>query len=403
MFRALKVALFLAPKAVVRGNLGITVLTICMLAIVAMNLLFVPGLMDGIVTSSNKTLIKNYSGDIIIESDKKDNPYINHTKELTANIESINGVLAVSARNTINASINYENEHVNCTVIGVNPDKDKQVFDISQSLIEGQYLGERDRKDILLGVQIAGGDLEGIELYSSSLRYVHAGDKVDVVFSNGQKQQYTVKGIFHTGFLQADVQAFISDVEFQSIAPTTKNRATSIRVKLQKGVDPDWVIAEIRKLQSGLKFKKWEETAGIIESMTDTFKIINQILNIINILIAGITVFIVTYVDVVNRKRQIGIQRAIGIKPRSIILSYLFRALFYAVMGLLVGMIVYRYIIIPLELRHPFNFPFGPAYLTLSPVTMIRTIIILLVVSLVASFLPVWRVMRKTILDAIWG
>jgi putative ABC transport system permease protein len=403
MFRSLRVALFLAPKAIVRGNLGITALTICMLAVVAVNLLFVPGLLDGIVNSSNKTLIENYSGDIIIESDKKDNPYINHVEELTKNIESIDGVIAASPRNTINATISYEDEHVNCTVIGIDPNKDKQVFDISQSMIEGQFLGERDRNDIVLGVQLAGSDMENIELYSSSLRYVHPGDKVDVVFANGQKTQYTVKGVFHTGLIQADIQAFITNIEFESISPITKNRATSIRVKLQKGVDPDWVISEIGKLQEGLKFKKWEETAGIIESMNDTFKIINQILNIVNILIAGITVFIVTYVDVVNRKRQIGIQRAIGIKPRSIILSYLFRALFYAVMGIILGMVVYRYILMPLEARHPFTFPFGPAYLGINTVIMVRTIIILIVVSIVASFLPVWRVMRKTILDAIWG
>jgi putative ABC transport system permease protein len=402
MFKALRVALFLAPKAILRGNLGITALTICMLAIVAMNLLFVPGLIEGIVTSSNKILVETYSGDIIIESDR-DNPYINHVNELVPDIRSIDGVAAVSPRNTINAEIKFDDERVTCVIVGIDPPLDKQVFDISKYLIEGQYLDSRERDAIMLGVQLSGSDKENVELFASSLKHVHAGDKVEVTFSNGQKKQYTVKGIFDTGFIQTDIQAFISDVEFQSISPTSKNKATNIRVKVDEGIDAGWVISKIESTHEGLKFQTWEDTAGIVKSMTDTFKMINQILNVVNILIAGITVFIVTYVDVVNRKRQIGIQRAIGIKPRSIILSYLFRALFYAVMGLILGMVVYGYVIIPLEMRRPFTFPFGPAYLTMSPIMMARTIIILIIVSLVASFLPVWRVMRKTILDSIWG
>ena len=232
---------------------------------------------------------------------------------------------------------------------------------------------------------------------------MHAGDKVEITFSNGIKKQYTVKGIFHTGFIQTDIQSFISDLEYQSIVPGARNKASSIRIKLNQGADAKLVMAQVRTMRDGLKIQTWNEMAGIMMSMTDSFRIINQILNIVNILIAGITVFIVTYVDVVNRKRQIGIQRAIGIKPRSVILSYIFRAVFYAVLGLFLGYIVYKYIVIPLEIRNPLIFPFGPALLSMSPLQTARTIIILIVVSLAASFMPVWRVMRKSILDSIWG
>ena len=166
---------------------------------------------------------------------------------------------------------------------------------------------------------------------------------------------------------------------------------------------PDRIIERIASLRSDLDFQTWDETAGLVESMTESFVLINQILNVVNYLIAGITVFIVTYVDVINRRRQIGIQRAIGIKSRSITISYLIRALFYAIVGLIIGILAFKYIIIPIEARHPFEFPFGPAYLTTKPAYTARMAFVLLVVSLVAAFIPVWRVMRIKILDAIWG
>ncbi len=402
MTRSFRVAAFLALKSIVKGNIGVIILTIFMLILVTMNLLFVPGLINGANVSMNTILIKTYSGDIIIEP-KGDDTVISHVDDLVRSIESIEGVVAASARNNINAYVTFEDERVSCVVIGVDPAQERAVFEVAESLIEGGYLDSRDRGQILLGVQLAGADLKDIELYSSSLRHVHAGDKVVVTYGNGIEKQYTVKGIFDTGFIQTDLQAFVTDLEFNSVMPNMNNKATSIRVKLEEGTEPERIIERIAGLRDGLEFQTWDETAGLVESMTESFVLINQILNVVNYLIAGITVFIVTYVDVINRRRQIGIQRAIGIKSRSITVSYLIRALFYAIVGLIIGILAFKYIIIPIEARHPFEFPFGPAYLTTKPAYTARMAFVLLVVALVAAFIPVWRVMRIKILDAIWG
>ena len=402
MTKLLRVASFLALKSIVKGNVGVIILTIFMLILVTMNLLFVPGLINGATVSMNTILIKTYSGDIIIETEG-DDTVINHVDDLIKGIESVDGVVAASARNSINAYATFEDERVSCVVTGINPAQEKAVFEIADSLIEGRYLDSRDRGQILLGVQLAGADIEDVELYSSSLRHVHAGGKVLVTYSNGLEKQYTVKGIFDTGFIQTDVQAFVTDLEFNSVMPNMSNRASSVRVKIEDGADPDRIIERIASLRGDLDFQTWDETAGLVESMTESFVLINQILNVVNYLIAGITVFIVTYVDVINRRRQIGIQRAIGIKSHSITISYLIRALFYAIVGLIIGILAFKYVIIPIEARHPFEFPFGPAYLTTKPVYTTRMAFVLLIVSLVAAFIPVWRVMRIKILDAIWG
>jgi putative ABC transport system permease protein len=402
MMKSLKVAAFLALKSIIRGNIGVIVLTVFMLVLVTMNLLFVPGLISGATVSMNTILVSTYSGDIIIEP-AGDDTVINHVDDLISGIESIDGVVAASARNDINAYFEFEDRRIGRVVTGIDPARDREVFEISRSLIEGSYLDSRDRGEILLGIQIAGADQEDIELYSSSLRHVHAGDKVVVTYSNGLEKQYTVKGIFDTGFIQTDIQAFVTQLEFNSVMPNMNDKATNIRVKLEDGADPERVIQRIASLRDGLDFQTWEQTAGLVQSMTESFTLINQILNVVNYLVAGITVFIVTYVDVINRRRQIGIQRAIGIKSQSITISYLIRALFYAVVGLIIGILAFKYLIIPVEARHPFEFPFGPAYLLTQPSYTARMAFILLVVSLAAAFIPVWRVMRIKILDAIWG
>jgi putative ABC transport system permease protein len=402
MVKSLKVAAFLALKSIVRGNIGVILLTVFMLVLVTMNLLFVPGLISGATASMNSILITSYSGDIIIEP-AGDDHIITHANDLVRSIESMDGVVAASARSDINAYFTFEDRRVGRVVTGIDPVRDREVFNIADSLIEGSYLDPRDRSEILLGIQLAGADRQDAELYSSSLRHVHAGDKVKVTYSNGVEKQYTVKGIFDTGFVQTDLQAFVTKLEFDSVVPNMNDRATTIKVKLEDDVDPYSIIDRIASLRNDLEFQTWQQTAGLVQSFTESFNLIDKILSVVNYLVAGITVFIVTYVDVINRRRQIGIQRAIGIKSQSITISYLIRALFYAIVGLIIGILIFKYVIIPVEIRHPFEFPFGPAYLLTQPANTARMAFILLVVSLAAAFIPVWRVMRIKILDAIWG
>lgn len=154
---------------------------------------------------------------------------------------------------------------------------------------------------------------------------------------------------------------------------------------------------------SDVDFQTWQENAGIVNSMTTSFQLINSILDVVNALVAGITIFIVTYVDVINKRRQIGIQRAIGIKNHAIILSYLLRALCYVIVGLIAARLLFRFVIVPFEASHPFYFPFGAVYLALEIPLLIRTSLMLLVVSIVAALIPVLLITRIKILDAIWG
>lgn len=400
--RSLKVAGFLAFTSIKRGNAGVILLTIAILILVALNLLFVPSLLQGLVGSANDKLINTYAGDIIIES-SLDNPLIRDVDRLISRIEAIDGVVVATPRNTLSAEISFENERTNCIVYGIQPEKERVAFRIDESLVEGTYLDDNDRDEILLGIQLAGADRTDIELYSRSLKKVHVGDKILVAYANGVEKKYRVKGIFYTEFIQTDVQALVSEREFKAIDPQIGNTASSIRLKLAEGADAAAIIDQISCLRDGLRILTWEDYAGIVRSMTNSFNVINAILNAVNLLVAGITVFIVTYIDVAGRRRQIGILRAIGISPSSVTLAYLIRAVFYAIIGTALGSLVFTYLVVPVEARYPFHFPFGPVYLFTGFPSMTRTALILLSTSVVAALAPVALALRTKILDAIWG
>ena len=404
---SLKVAVFLAFKSITRGDWRVLLLTISMLILVYLNLVFTPALLAGAVQDINEKTRNTLSGDIAVHSD--DYPVIIKAQEMVSDIESMDGVAAACARTSMGTEIHYGDERVTAAVYAIDPDQDSRVFDISQNIIEGEgsYLDPGDRNQVLLGVQIAGADREDLELYSSSLKTVHAGDNVTIYYANGSRE-FMVKGIFFTEFVQSDIRAYITQGEFDAMYPLMQDTATSIHVKLKRDANRDSVMEQIQEIGvvsfgQQLKFQTWEDALGVMRSMTKSFDQIIAILRGTALIVASITIFIVTYVDLVNKRRQIGIERAIGITSASIVLSYIIRAVIYAVFGVLAAALIFVYVVLPIEAHHPFHFPFGDVLLAVDVSTLMSSAFILCAVAVVSAFIPAWQTVRTKIIDAIWS
>jgi putative ABC transport system permease protein len=398
----LKVSTLLAFTSIVRGNLGVIVLTVLILVLIATNLLFVPSLLSGLVNSSNDKVKYSFVGDLIVRP-AGDKDLLTNADGLVAQIEAVDGVMAVTSRNVLAASIELDDERVRCEVYGVDPERERQVFDIDQNMIEGDYLDGADQDQILLGIQLAGADRPETEFYEESLQKAHAGDVVEATFANGVKKKFTIKGIFYTESIPTDTQAFITGEDLLKVNPQVRNQAYSINIRLEKDAISDDLAETIGGFRSNIKVLDWTSFAGLVQSMTGSFDVIRVILNVVNVLVAGFTIFIVTYIDVSSKKRQIGIQRAIGITPVSITVNYLLRGIFYAIIGLILAILLFIYLVMPLEAQHPFHFPLGDVYLALATNDIVLAGIVLVSVSIVSSLIPVIGVLRIRILDAIWG
>jgi len=402
VINSLKVAFFLAVKATVRGNPWVFLLTIVMLMLVFLNLVFAPSLIKGVVETVNEKIIYTLSGNIIVQSGGEDR-LIGNVTELVTDIKSLDNVAGACGRNDLLADLYYQGERTSAAVYAIDPIQDRLVFRLPDYIIEGSYLEPGDTDQILLGVDIAGNDREDLSMYATSLRHVHAGDRVQVSFTGGVQKEYTVKGIFQVELIQTDITAYITDTDLVGMNPLMTDRASSIHVSTDDDAALQPIIDQIAALRPDLKFQTWEDVAGVLISVTDTLDQIVAILQFIALVVAAITIFIITYVDLVNKRRQIGIQRAIGITSTSIILSYVIRGLFYAFLGTLASALVFVYVVVPLEARHPFHFPFGEVLLVIDRRYLATSAFILWGVSLVSAFIPAWQTIRIRIIDAIWS
>jgi len=401
----IKAALFLAYKTIIRGSKGTLIMTILIMTLAYVNLIFISSIFGGIVEAINEQYINNLYGNIVI-TPASDKIYIENKQ--TSSINYIPGVIAVSAHYINDALISYdENKDGNNIQQGkwkiksVNVEDEKKATAISESIIAGEYLEDRDRDKIVIGKDIAGG--YGGDLDYLSLGGVLIGDKVNIKFNNNIERTYTVKGIFLTKNNQADQMAFITKKEMESVLGV-HNLSSEIIIKtIEKGKEKQY-IEQIRR--SGFyneKIRTWEELTGFTSSASKSFTMISIILGVIGTIVAGITIFIIIFVSIVNKRRQIGILKAIGMKESTIILSFVMQALFYAIIGILLGISIILFVIRPFFVDNPLDFPVGWVSLKITFDIIKISNISLMVAALIGGLIPAFRGTKESILDAIWG
>lgn len=181
------------------------------------------------------------------------------------------------------------------------------------------------------------------------------------------------------------------------------NTATRIYVKTEPGASLPALEEAIDRERDDLQYQTSAELTGAIQDQIDSFTLINNIMRVISLLVAAITVFILTYVELTNRRRQIGIERAIGIRGTAITISYALKAAISALIGITLGLLAYRTALIPFVQRHPFQFPNGDVVLVASSDTTRTNVTMLIIVAILAALIPTVAIIRMKLLDAIWG
>jgi putative ABC transport system permease protein len=382
--------------------MGVTLMSVAMITVVFISVMFLPSLIRGEATAITKQVTGTLTGDLLITA--ADAPVIADADSYLGQVRATDGVAAATGITRVATQIAHAGESGVWGVDAIDPDSFAEVFSTPGRLIEGEWLSDDDTHGIVLGVDIAGADLDDLRGYAGSLKTVHVGDTVDVTLMGGGVSTFQVRGIYRNNFVLSDSGAFIPEAAMEQLAGSDfTDTAGRIVVAAEPGVTSTELVHRMRPIRSDVELHTPDQLAGAIQDQLDTFDLIDSIMRSISLLVAAITVFIITYVDLVGRRRQIGIERAIGIRSSAIVTGYVLKSLLTATVGTVVGWALFRFLIMPLVERHPFQFPTGPSVLETSPDHTMRTAVILLAVAAISALIPAVRTARMRILDAIWG
>jgi putative ABC transport system permease protein len=409
----LRLALFLAYKSILKGNYWTLIMIILVTSLSFSNLILTPSLMSGVTAALNQQQIETLFGNIVIDPLANQN-YLTGISQTESKLKEVPEVIAVAPHLTNEALFEYKwheassfqdrGQEGNWPVIGIEPEKESAVTTIHKSLISGSYLASGDSDLIVLGVEMAGGP-ETSTLPSLTLGGVKVGEKVRLTFGNTVQREFTVKGIFKAREGGANNLAFITYADMAEVLGPVipADTANQILVRTQSGADPDLLIAKLKTLGINGQVRSWEDYGRGVGSIVSSFGVVTSIIGAIGLIVAGVVMFIVIYINVTHRKRQIGILRAIGVDQGVVLISYLVQSLLYAVLGIIFGGLILGYVIKPFFDANPIDLPIGLISLVVEQSTVTNAIIWLLVASLLAGIIPVFNITRESIIKAIWG
>jgi putative ABC transport system permease protein len=397
----IRVGALIAYSSIKRGNKKTLTFIVFVLSLIFMNLVFLPSMIGGVSVLFTGFMQDYPYGDIVIEP-MGDNTYINNADDVLQKVRAVNGVRAATKRIDVGASIEHKGKVVGSTITGLLPTEEYEISRYPYIITEGDFLGELSRDEIIIGAMIAGTGF-GSEIYEN-LGEVRAGSLVDVTYSNGVKKTYKVKGIM-TGTLEVvDLNALVHYKEIEDVYGLKDSKATSVVVRIDKQGTEDTVKKKI--ISAGVKepaFTWAEKSESLIRQAMQSIGAIDVMSKFVSLVVGAALILIIIYINILNRKKEIGILKAVGITPGSIVLSYAFLSMFYVSLGILAGLILY-FLLMGYFQANPFTmYETMQIRPKIDYLLVIQNIFTMLVMSVIAGILPAWMVSRESILKAIWG
>lgn len=418
---ALRVGWFLAFRQVKRSGKGTTLLIISIMVLTFLNLVVVSGLLVGLISGSYQQFRESHSGEVIITS-ATGRDHIENSPALISFLENHPEVDGISPRHAVSATVlgtlsdlpkkGERPNRVGAQIKGFTPELEEPLTGFSRFIMAGEPLTSDDEGYILIGANLikkysafADVNIPGLDL----LNDVDVGKRVRVMVTTKSGEviakDVIVKGIVKSKVDEISTRMFMLDKELRRMIPINREQYQEIAVSTDMEYAPA-LVAEIKEFMGNyaVRVQTFEEAIpSFLRDVEATMSILGSALSSFALVVAAITIFIVVFINAVTKRKFIGIMKGIGISPRAIQFSYVFQAFFYGITGSLIGMVLTFGILKPFFDAHPINFPFSDGILAVTMPGATVRIVILLIVTLLAGFLPARHIVRKNTLDSILG
>lgn len=412
MFRLnnIRIAFYLAYKQVVRGNKGTLILTIGIMSLVFLNIAFMGAFLGGAENGTLNQMIDNQTSHIRIDP-KNDETFIKDVNAILGKIDSHHAVVGSVSHYKTSGAFTYDKyknqsdlKDGNWSIMATSPTKEKTVSSLSEAMVSGEFLTEKDRDQIIIGKNISGNF--GSSFVHDSLggkNGIPIGSTLLVKYPNGIEREYTVKGIFNLDDMTMDHMAFVTTKEIENVLGFN-NMASEILVKTNDLTKAPDLVSEFHTLGiKDVQIRSWKDFLGKVETITASFSIIDNLFGGIGLAVSAVTIFIIIFIRVVDKRKEIGILKAIGMQKNTIVLSYIFQVIFYALLGIGGGLLLLYFFLAKYFERNPIPMPVGDVTLFIVADDIIFKGVALIIAAILSGFLPAWQTSKKSILDLIWG
>ena len=396
------VAIFLALKNLFFKK-GMLVLILVIISLGFLSMTFAGGIIIGLKNTIIEQNVLFATGNIMLEP-SGDDIFIKNTKEIEKKVLAQKEVYAISSHLTKEVTLLDDNDNIVAGKITiVDADNEARVAPLKENILIGEYLKNDDNE---IGVFLERGYLEEYKkegATSDSTLTAKLGENIELVTTDAKTKRVKIIGVFASSAFGGGkiYMTKKSAKEVFDLDEKDFDSSSSIVVRTRSFGEEDKVITNLKKLNVNADIKSYEEKLGTVEDFINSLLLISDFTAFIGIVVSFATIFIMVYVNVIQKRSQIGIMKAIGINGKTILSSYMIQSIFYGVFGGFFGFIIAQMLIFFFSLN-PIYMPFGAVVPFISAETFLFTFLALFVSSLIAGYFASRGVIKENILDAIF-
>lgn len=334
------------------------VLKIALSALSAVFLIFAISFQNGQHNKMIRDAVEIYTGYVQITGQGyQDNPDYDHliynVDEVMKNVSTQPHIKESAVRFETFALFSAEDDSVGGLMVAIEPEHEARLSRIKRSLIKGSYDLSADRPEVLIGDKLA--KRLGIGL-GDSLTFI--SQSADMSMAAGI---LTVTGIFSTGSEMDARTAFVHKTYFDQIF-LTHNMATHIVLLPDETTRhkhlPSFVRALNDKLEASYQAVGWEVPLASLVQMVELDNAFGYFSLAILVGVVFFVIMIFAVISVFQRTREIGVLRAVGTRPRQIVLMLMAESFYVGLIGAGMGVfigwaLVYYFYIHPIFINVP--------------------------------------------------
>ncbi|CAG0972027.1 MAG: FtsX-like permease family protein [Candidatus Methanoperedens sp.] len=390
MAHDVRAALFYSKKDIFKNRKIFIFITLAIVFATA-NIIFINGFMDGMILDLVDNTVESSSGHLNIYP-KEDERFIDGLGIKEQRLEAIKEIEAYSPRISASGVLSYKELSEPIVILALDPSKENRVTKILEKLDRGTTLNSNDRNAILISYRLA----EDLKLV--------VGDEASLAFESGEVRVYRVKGTIRTGNQDFDSSTVIIPLNEANRQLGIDNKASVILVRLSdKELADSYKPILIQNLQAD-NVKTWKEEIEYILRFSAAWRSFSSIIAVVGLIAAAISVGIIIYINVIHKKRQIGIMKALGAKDSFIFKVFIMEAVIFGLIGVSIGDVL-GYLAVKYSEAHPFYDAVMQAMTSarFSNYLVYNATIISFTVTVLAGIYPAIKASRVDIIKAIWG
>ncbi|ADL11922.1 ABC transporter permease [Acetohalobium arabaticum] len=242
---------------------------------------------------------------------------------------------ALSSQLKFSANLNNGTDELPVVACGIDPYQHKKVFTTEDYLVEGRML-ENGRYEAVLGKKLA--DLMELKI----------GDYLTLLFRTPQDTFNTIDveivGLVHTNNPDVNNNLVYLPLETAQQALNLNNRVSQIVVKLNydgKAVEAaEELSTELTNYNQKLTAHSWRDSAGEVIAMSKVETIEKLIMMSAILLIAAVGIVNTIILSSLERTKEIGMMKALGLKEREIVLTFIGEAIGIGLIGGFIGSLI---------------------------------------------------------------